>query len=63
MKKGLRHSDTHYENYQALIDKWFDEQRSFCLDMAKSSAKFNPFREAAIAKGLMPAPTIPMRLP
>ena len=62
LKSGVNASDSFYENYKPLIDKWFSEQAAFCMAMARSPAKFNPFREAAIALGLMPRPAVSMRL-
>jgi hypothetical protein len=63
VKKELRSPDNYYENYKPLVDKWFGEQKGYCLDMARTPAKFNPFREAAIALGHMKAPSVSMRLP
>ena len=59
----LLDSVTYYEKYQASIDKWFASHAAFCLELARSNVKFNPLREAAIAKGLMAPPPVSMRLP
>ena len=59
---GLSYDASYYEQYKIYIDKWFGEQRAFCMDLAKSPAKFNPFREAAVELKLMPRPAVPMRL-
>ena len=58
----LADSEFYYDEYKKQIDDWFDTQRGFCLAMAKSPAKFNPFRHAAIEFGLLPRPTVPMAL-
>lgn len=62
IKNYLTDSELYYEEYKKEIDDWFASQRAFCLEMAAAPATFNPFREAAIAKGLMQPPTVPMRL-
>src|SRR5262249_35834528 len=36
-----RYQSFYYEQYQTYIEKWFNEQRAFCLDMARVPAKFN----------------------
>jgi len=59
---GLIYQSAYYEHYQTYIDKWFKEQRAFCLDMARVPAKFNPFREAAVALSLITSPAVGMRL-
>lgn len=46
---GPKDSATYYQHYKEYIDKWFAEQKDFCLDLAKCKAKFNPFFEAAVA--------------
>ena len=56
------YQSAYYEHYQTYIDKWFHEQRAFCLDMANVSAKFNPFREAAVRSGLKTGSAVSMRL-
>jgi len=61
--KDLADSEWYYDEYKKEIDAWFGAQRTFCLAMALSPAKFNPFRHAAIEMGLMPRPTTPMALP
>ena len=63
MDGDLLDSGTYYEKYQASIDKWFASHRAFCLELARSNVKFNPLREAAIAKGRKAPPPVPMRLP
>jgi hypothetical protein len=63
LDRGLSDSEWYYDEYKTDIDAWFVEQRSFCLSMAKSPAKFNPFRHAAIQMGLMKEPPVPMALP
>lgn len=62
MKPGLADSENYYEEFKAAIDRWFAEDRSYCLDIAKVAARYNPFQAAAISLGLMKAPTTPMRL-
>jgi hypothetical protein len=52
----------YYEHYQTYIDKWFNEQREFCLDMSHVTAKFNPFREAAVRLGFKTGSAVSMRL-
>jgi hypothetical protein len=60
----LLDSGAYYEKYRRSIDKWFASQVGFCLELARSNVKFNPLREAAIAKGMMqPPPPVSMRLP
>jgi hypothetical protein len=60
----LLDSGAYYEKYRPSIDKWFASQGGFCLELARSKVKFNPLREAAIAKGMMQRPPpVPMRLP
>jgi hypothetical protein len=60
----LLDSGAYYEKYRPSIDKWFASQGGFCLELARSNVKFNPLREAAIAKRLMePPPPVSMRLP
>jgi hypothetical protein len=59
----LLDSGAYYEKYQPSIDKWFASHGAFCLELARSNVKFNPLREAAIAKGLMVPPPVSMRLP
>jgi hypothetical protein len=51
-----------YDTFKKEIDDWFDKQRQFCLSMAHVSAKFNPFRNAAIARGFMTGSPVSMRL-
>ena len=64
MEGDLLDSGAYYEKYRPSIDKWFSFQGGFCLELARSNVKFNPLREAAIAKGLMqPPPPVSMRLP
>ncbi|MGL4322429.1 MAG: hypothetical protein ACRCTD_00180 [Beijerinckiaceae bacterium] len=63
IRDATRIDEVYYDEYKMEIDRWFTEQRAFCLAMAQSTAKFNPFREAAIAKGLMSRPATAMRLP
>jgi hypothetical protein len=58
----LIYQSAYYEHYKQYIDKWFNEQRGFCLDMARVPAKFNPFREAAVALGLSAGSAVGMRL-
>jgi hypothetical protein len=57
-------SDEYYEFYKAPIQKWFGLQREFCIELARSPARFNPFRSAADDLGIAvpPIPT-PMALP
>lgn len=57
-----KYQSGYYEQYQAYIDKWFQEQRAFCIDMANVPTKFNPFREAAVHLGLKTGSAIGMRL-
>lgn len=59
---NLVYQSAYYEHYQPYIDKWFNEQRAFCLDMARISTKFNPFREAAVALKMMTGSAVSMRL-
>jgi hypothetical protein len=59
---ALVYQSAYYEHYQTYIDKWFNEQRTFCLDMARTPAKFNPFREAAVAMKLMTGSAVGMTL-
>lgn len=59
---SLSGQTAYYQHYKSYIDKWFQEQRTFCLDMARAPAKFNPFREAAVELKLMTGPTVSMRL-
>ena len=59
---NLVYQSAYYEHYQSYIDKWFNEQRAFCLDMARTPAKFNPFREAGVALKLMTGSAVGMRL-
>jgi len=63
LEGDLLDSGAYYEKYRPSIDKWFAAQGGFCLELARSNVKFNPLREAAIAKGLMVPPPVPMRLP
>ena len=63
MKKSLADSESYYDEFKTAIDRWFNEDGRFCLDVAKAPARFNPFHAAAISLKLMPAPTTPMRLP
>lgn len=63
IRDALRFDDAYYDEYKGEIDRWFNEQRTFCLSLAQSSAQFNPLREAAIQKGLMTHPATSMRLP
>lgn len=64
LEGDLLDSGAYYEKYRPSIDKWFSSQGGFCLELARSNVKFNPLREAAIAKGLMqPPPPVSMRLP
>jgi Effector protein len=58
----LRNPENYYQNYKTYIDQWFNEHRAYCLDMAKSPAKFNPFQNAAVELGLMPRPQTSMKL-
>jgi hypothetical protein len=62
-ERYLVDSDAYYEKYRPSIDKWFASQGGFCLELARCKVKFNPLREAAIAKGLMQPPPVSMRLP
>ena len=59
---NLVYQSAYYEHYQQYIDKWFNEQRAFCLDMARVPAKFNPFREAAVALKMMTGSAVGMTL-
>lgn len=63
LKKSLSDSELYYEEFKTSIDQWFGFDRSFCLDMAKVAAPFNPFNAAAIALGLTKAAGTPMALP
>jgi hypothetical protein len=58
----MSYQGVYYEHYKQYIDRWFNEQKTFCLDMARAPAKFNPFREAAVELGLMTGPATSMRL-
>jgi hypothetical protein len=62
LKAGLSNSEAYYEAYDTEIDAWFTEQRNFCMDMARIQTKFNPFRAAAITRGLMAGSITPMAL-
>jgi hypothetical protein len=62
LKGNLESQSGYYEHYKPYIDIWFNEQRAFGLDMARTPAKFNPFREAAVALKLMTGPAVGMRL-
>jgi hypothetical protein len=62
LKSTDSYPEVFYETFKKQIDDWFDRQHPFCLDMARVPAKFNPFRQAAIARGFMTAPLTPMRL-
>ncbi|HEY2866139.1 MAG TPA: M91 family zinc metallopeptidase [Pyrinomonadaceae bacterium] len=59
---ALIYQSAYYEHYKTYIDKWFLEQRAFCLDMARVTAQFNPFREAAVGLGLTTGSATSMRL-
>ena len=63
LEGDLLDSGAYYEKYRPSIDKWFSSQGGFCLELARSNVKFNPLREAAIARGLMLPPPVSMRLP
>jgi hypothetical protein len=64
LEGDLLDSGAYYEKYRPSIDKWFASQGGFCLELARSNVKFNPLREAAIAKGMMERPPpVSMRLP
>jgi hypothetical protein len=63
LERNLATSESYYHHYKNPINEWFGAQRAFCAEMAGSPAKFNPFREAAIALGYMKRPSFPMRLP
>jgi hypothetical protein len=60
---ALADPELYYDHFKRPIDEWFTAQRAFCMAMAESSAKFNPFKEAAIALGYMKRPPFPMALP
>ncbi|MEO8650529.1 MAG: M91 family zinc metallopeptidase [Acidobacteriota bacterium] len=62
IKGSLVYQSAYYEHYQSYIDKWFKEQQAFGLDMARTPARFNPFREAAVALKLMTGPATGMTL-
>jgi hypothetical protein len=62
IKGPLTSQSGYYQHYKTYIDKWFSEQKAFCLDMARAPAKFNPFREAAVELKLITAPATSMRL-
>jgi hypothetical protein len=63
LEGDLLDSGAYYEKYRASIDKWFASQSVFCLELARSNVKFNPLREAAVARGMMQPPPPSMRLP
>lgn len=50
--KKLTHDEDYYNEFKTEIDRWFDAQPWFCRAMAIVSAKFNPFRAAAVSRGL-----------
>jgi Effector protein len=57
-------SDEYYSFYKDSIRRWFDLQRDFCVELARSPARFNPLAVAAEDLGITvpPLPT-PMALP
>ena len=62
LRADLRDPANYYGNFKIYIDQWFNEHRAYCLDMARSPAKFNPFQTAAVELGLIPKPQTSMRL-
>lgn len=52
-----------YDEFRDLINKWFADDRAFCLAMADVDAKFNPFQYAAVDLGLRTYLPYAMRLP
>lgn len=60
--KVMSDPEVYYETYDTEIDAFFNEQMAFCMDMARIKTKFNPFRVAAIARGLMPGSMTSMAL-
>jgi hypothetical protein len=62
LDKTMSDSEVYYDTYKNEIDGWFNEQMAYCMEMAAIPTKFNPFREAAIARGLMQRPMTPMAL-
>ncbi len=61
IKDGRKDSASYYNHYKQYMDKWFTEQKDFCMDMAKVKAKFNPFLEAAVTLGHMTRPAVAVR--
>ena len=51
-----------YTMFQDVIDAWFTQQQPYCMAMARTVAKFNPFRAAAVTLKLMPGPITSMAL-
>ncbi|MFL5259971.1 MAG: M91 family zinc metallopeptidase [Hyphomicrobiales bacterium] len=60
---SLSDSELYYDEFKGPIDQWFVSDRGFCLDAANANARFNPFRAAAVAVGLLKSPGVSMRLP
>jgi len=58
----LPEGESYYDFYKSEFTTWFGDQRDFCLALARSTAKFNPFKFAAIDLKLIPAPAASMRL-
>jgi hypothetical protein len=54
--KDLNDPDNYYDYYKDEFKAWFDNQRSYCMNLARSQAPFNPFKSAAIDLHLMPKP-------
>jgi hypothetical protein len=56
LSASLSGSNAYYEEYKDPIDKWFETQKAFCLELASVRAKFNPFHAAVLAKNPEPTP-------
>lgn len=60
LKTAETDPELYAQKFAKHLERWFGQQRSFCLEMAASQAKFNPFKFTAYSLGLSP-PT-PMAL-
>jgi hypothetical protein len=60
MPKNLTRSEAYASFFWDEIEKWFDSQRDFCLDLASSPARFNPMK--FVAAGLDLPVVTPMAL-
>lgn len=52
LPKELNDSQAYAIHFQDEIERWFNSQRDFCVELASSTAQFNPLKFVAAGMGL-----------